>query len=144
MLHGRTGSFYFQERINMQNILIIVASIIIGFVIGVLLHRLKINNRLKSAKEKAETIKTQALKDADVIKKEAEVRAKEKWYDKKSDLEEEINSRKKELRTLENKYNNRINNLETRLSKIVRREQSVSDREKNLDKETKALKSKDE
>jgi len=115
------------------DILKIVIPVIVGFIIGVLIYRIKINNKLKSAKEQAEIIKSQALKDAEVIKKEAEVRAKEKWYDKKSDLEEEINSRKKELRKLETKYNNRINNLESRLSKIARREQSVNDREKNLE-----------
>lgn len=128
----------------LTNILFIAVSILIGFFVGVLLHRLKIKNRLNSSKEQAKAIKSQALKDAEVIKKEAKVRAKEKWYDKKSDLEEEISSRKKELHKLENKYNSRINNLETRLSKVARREQSVNDREQNLEKKLKSLQSKED
>ncbi len=110
----------------------VVGSIIVGLTLGFIIYRIKIKNKLSNARERSNAIKQEALKEAEVIKKETALKAKEEWFDRKNDLDKEIKNRKKELRKLEKQYNDRINNLENRLSKIARREQSISDREENL------------
>ncbi|MEA2103910.1 MAG: ribonuclease Y [Candidatus Cloacimonadota bacterium] len=113
-------------------ILILTGSAIVGLALGFLIYKQKINAIYKEAKKQSETIKQDALKNAEVLKKETAVKAKEDWFDRKKELDKEITSRKKKLRGLENQYNQRIDNLENRLSKIASREQSINDRETNI------------
>ncbi|MBL7087039.1 MAG: ribonuclease Y [Candidatus Cloacimonetes bacterium] len=116
----------------MIKILILILSIVVGLFLGWLSYRILTIKKIKSAKELSKKIKEGALSEANVIRKEAALQAKEEWYSRKASLEKEIEKRKGELRKLENKYNQKITGIEERLSKLDRREQSISDREKNV------------
>ncbi len=120
--------------------LILAIAVLVGLFLGWISFRILTIKKINNAKEISKRIKEEALSEAKVIKKEAELEAKEQWYARSSNLEKEIENRKKELHKLENRYNQKISGIEERLSRLDRREQSVSDREKHVNQKQVQLK----
>lgn len=120
--------------------LTLAIAVLVGIALGWISFRILTIKRINNAKEISKRIKEKALSEAKVIKKEAELEAKEQWYARRANLEKEIENRKKELHKLENRYNQKISSIEERLSKLDRREQSVSDRERHVNQKQVQLK----
>jgi len=124
----------------MVQYLSLTIAVLVGIALGWISFRILTIKRINNAKEISRKIKEEALSEVKVIKKEAELEAKEQWYARRSNLEKEIENRKKELHKLENRYNQKISSIEERLSKLDRREQSVSDRERHVNQKQVQLK----
>jgi len=79
--------------------LVIVAliAIIAGAVIGIVVHKKKLENKLDSAEDYSKKLILEASKQAETIRKEAQLQAKDKLYQMKLDFEDETKSRTKEL-----------------------------------------------
>ena len=91
-------------------------------------------NSLKETKasKKAEAILEKAQKDAEKIKRDNILEAKEESHKLKIETEKEIKARKVEIRELEERLNTRESNIDKRDQTLTNREQMIEDRENNL------------
>ena len=106
------------------------------FILGLLvdLTIMVIINSLKETKasKKAEAILEKAQKDAEKIKRDNILEAKEESHKLKIETEKEIKARKVEIRELEERLNTRESNIDKRDQTLTNREQMIEDRENNL------------
>ncbi|HOA28646.1 MAG TPA: Rnase Y domain-containing protein, partial [Candidatus Cloacimonadota bacterium] len=94
-----------------------VLGLVLGFVIALILYFIKRNSSFKlvsQADEIAENIKRDGKNEAETLKKEALLEAREEWFKQKRILDEEVKERQRELRAQEKKYNERLSSLDKR------------------------------
>ncbi len=80
-----------------------------------------------------------ANKEADVIKEKKLLEVKEKFLNKKSELEKEVQSRNQKLQQSESKLKQREMSLNQRQEELGRRKQEVEQSQKRIDNEKKML-----
>ena len=114
------------------NIIMFSILFILGLLVGLTI--MVIINSLKETKasKKAEAILEKAQKDAEKIKRDNILEAKEESHKLKIETEKEIKARKVEIRELEERLNTRENNIDKRDQTLTNREQMIEDRENNL------------
>jgi ribonuclease Y len=123
--------------------LVIVAliAIIAGAAIGIFVRKKMLENKLDSAEDYSRKLILEASKQAETIRKEAQLQAKDKLYQMKLDFEDETKSRKKELQNHERRLfqkeetlDKRIEQLEQREGLIVKEEAALANRDNALKK----------
>ena len=123
--------------------IVVVAALLIGASIGFLLQK-----KVAAARAEAETLKASAMledarRDADALRKEAELEAKELALRHRSEVESTLEERRTELAKLEERAGAREAQADGKVAEITRREQGIADREghvKTLQDEAKAAK----
>ncbi len=91
---------------------------------------------LASARNRADSVISQAQKEAENIRKEVELQAKDELYKGREELNREIEKARNEQRETERRLTKREDNLEKEQQEVVRRERVVNQQEKKLaDKE---------
>jgi len=115
----------------MQLIFFLVDAII-AFIIGWLVATKVGKGRLLNARAQADKIILDAEKEAESIRKEKTLEAKDEWFRMKQNLENEAKSRRNELLKLENKLNSRDLNLDRRHDLLTKKEKELDDLEKKL------------
>ena len=80
-----------------------------------------------------------ARKDAEVVKEKKLPEVKEKFLNKKSELEKEVQQRNQRIQQSENRLKQRELNLNQRQEEISRRRQDVEQQQQRLDNEKKML-----
>ncbi len=99
----------------------------------------KINlGKLDGAERTAEKILADAYRDAENIKKEKLLEAKDEWLKLKQNLDNETKTRRNELQKIENKLTSRELNLDRRHDLLTKKEKEIDE----LDKQLKALQEK--
>jgi ribonucrease Y len=119
------------EFTTMQLIFFLVDAII-AFIIGWLVATKVGKGRLLNARAQADKIILDAEKEAESIRKEKTLEAKDEWFRMKQNLENEAKSRRNELLKLENKLNSRDLNLDRRHDLLTKKEKELDDLEKKL------------
>ena len=113
-------------------IIIAVVGVVIGVLVGISYSRKSTNSKanfiIKDAKQNAENIIQNANVQAESIKKEKIVQAKEKFLELKSEHDANIQSREKKIQEVEKRIKDKESKLNDELSKI-------SKLEKDLDKQ---------
>jgi len=124
-----------------QLVIVALAGIIAGAVIGIIVRKKMADSKLDSAEEYSRKIVLEASKQAETIKKEAQLQAKDKLYQMKLDFEEETRSRRKELQGQERRLfqkeealDKKIEQLDQRESLTARKEAALENRENDLKK----------
>jgi ribonuclease Y len=92
-----------------------------GYVSARLLDRL----RMKSVRGQAEEITRIALEDAEKLKKEAELKAKDELYKKREELEREIDLARGEVREQERRLGKREDGLEEKYQALQKKERTL-------------------
>jgi ribonuclease Y len=114
----------------------IVALLIIfplaGLLLGWTIRWLYARFQLSSSEQKATRIIKEALRDADVQKKEVLLETKDQLIREKNQLEKETRERRNELQRLERRLLNKEENLERKSVSIEKQEKNVSNRERLL------------
>ena len=116
--------------------LIIVAGVIglvLGVVIGQVLLRRAFKAKENEANEKAKLILQQAEANAENIKKDRMLEAKEKYLALKSEFDHDVNKRKSQLQSQEQKQKERDKNLNKTTERLKRREAELDSQRENLD-----------
>jgi ribonuclease Y len=117
-------------------IMAIVALLIIfplaGLLLGWTIRWLYARFQLSSSEQKATRIIKEALRDADVQKKEVLLETKDQLIREKNQLEKETRERRNELQRLERRLLNKEENLERKSVSIEKQEKNVSNRERLL------------
>ena len=119
------------------NIIAVVAAIIIGVTGGYFLFRYVINGRFKESVAEAE-------KQAEIIKEKKLLEVKEKFLNKKAELEKEVQQRNQKIAQIENKLKQRETSLGARHDELSRRKQDLDQRQQRLDQQKQLLVKKEE
>ena len=109
-----------------------VAALIIGGLIGYALFRYVIKGKYKEMIAAAD-------KEAEVIKEKKLLEVKEKFLNKKSELEKEVQQRNQRIQQSENKLKQREITLNQRQEELGRRRQEVEQSQQRIDNEKKLL-----
>jgi len=124
-----------------QLVIAALGGMIAGAVIGIAVRKKMADSKLDSAEEYSRKVILEASKQAETIKKEAQLQAKDKLYQMKLDFEEETRSRRKELQGQERRLfqkeetlDKKTEQLEQRVSLAARKEVILENRENDLKK----------
>ena len=121
----------------MIELAIAVVALIIGGLGGYYIFRYVINGKYKALMDTAQ-------KDAEVLKEKKMLEVKEKFLNKKAELEKEIQSRNQKIQQSENKLKQREISLNQRQEEMGRRKQEVEQQQQRIDNEKKLLQIKSE
>ncbi len=113
-------------------IIIAAAALILGGVAGYFIFRYIITGKYNQMIETAK-------KDADVIKEKKLLEVKEKFLNKKSELEKEVQQRNSRIQQSENKLKQREISLNQRQEELGRHKQEVDQNQSRVDNEKKLL-----
>ena len=116
----------------MVEIIIAVVALAIGGGIGYAIFRYVLKGQYQEVMDKAR-------KDAEVVKEKKLLEVKEKFLNKKSELEKEVQQRNQRIQQSENRLKQRELNLNQRQEEISRRRQDVEQQQQRLDNEKKML-----
>ena len=118
-------------------VLVILAAIIAGIVIGFILKQLFAAKKIKSSESLAARIVEESKKEAETIKKEAILQVKENLLKMKADFDRETKDKKSDLDSLEKRIRSKEENLDKRIDVLEQKEKSIDEREKTIvNKET--------
>lgn len=116
----------------MVEIIIAVVALAIGGGIGYAIFRYVLKGQYQEVMDKAR-------KDAEVVKEKKLLEVKEKFLNKKSELEKEVQQRNQRIQQSENRLKQRELNLNQCQEEISRRRQDVEQQQQRLDNEKKML-----
>ncbi|MBR1526081.1 MAG: DUF3552 domain-containing protein, partial [Prevotella sp.] len=114
------------------SIIIGIACLILGAALGYLIFRYFLTGKYNEMVENAK-------KEADVIKEKKLLEVKEKFLNKKAELEKEVQSRNQKIQQNENRLKQREISLNQKQEDISRRKQEVEQNQKRIDNEKKLL-----
>ncbi len=115
-----------------MNIIIPLVGLLIGVSIGYGLFRYVIKGMYKTRLEEAEH-------EAEVVKEKKLLEVKEKFLNKKSELEKEVQQRNSKIQQVENKLKQRELGLNQRQEEINRKKKELDDSKEKLESQQKAL-----
>ena len=118
-------------------VIIAVAALIIGGVCGYLIFRYVVKGKYNEMVEAA-------AKEAEVLKEKKLLEVKEKFLNKKSELEKEVQQRNQQFQQNENKLKQREISLNQRQDELGRRKNELDNQQQRLDNEKKLLSVKQE
>ncbi|TXC76916.1 ribonuclease Y [Luteibaculum oceani] len=110
-----------------------IGGLVVGAGLTILLSNLLLGNRKKA-------IIAEAEKEAEVIKKDKIIQAKEKFSSLKEEHEKLINERNKKQQQIEDKLNKREENIKQRHEEIKRQEKSLKDKTQEVENQLTGLK----
>lgn len=114
------------------NIVVAVVALVIGGLAGYFIFRYVITGKYKGMISAAE-------KEADVLKEKKMLEVKEKFLNKKSELEKEVQSRNQKIQQNENRLKQRELSLNQRQEELGRRKQDLDQQQQRIDNEKKLI-----
>ena len=116
-----------------------IVGAIVFFFIGITYRKRIAEATIGSAEEQAEKIVNDSKLDADRLKKEVVLQAKDEMMKKKDEFEAEVKLRKKEMQDLENRINQRQDLVDKRAALIEEKENNITKRSEDLKKKEQEL-----
>jgi ribonucrease Y len=116
--------------------MLLVIGILIGLAAGVALGGLALRfwqaSRLAAAERNRNLIVTEAERQAEAIRREAQIDAREQSVKLRAQIEEEVQERRAQIMKTEKRVLAREEEVEAKLTALTRREQGIADREGHL------------
>ena len=111
--------------------LVIVAGggFLLGVAAGIIIRRKMLESKVSSSEEYSKKIILDAGRQAETIKKEAELQAKDRLYQLKINFEEETKSRAKDLQSQERKFFQKEEGLSKKIEQLGHRESKLAKQE---------------
>ncbi|MHB1340179.1 MAG: ribonuclease Y [Coriobacteriia bacterium] len=122
-----------------MDLVYIIASLVLGAVVGFLVHRFVVADKVNRSRESVERLLADAEKQAETTKKELLLEAKDEIFHLKAQAEEEGKERRKELTAMENRLMQREESLERRAESLDKREHQLSSTQGQIQKREKDL-----
>lgn len=119
---------------NITTISIAVISLVLGYVIAKLLEKKKASSTLKNVREQASTILKEAKIEADGLKKDKILQAKERFIELKSEHEKVILSRDKKINEAEKRIREKESRVSQELDRNKKLNNSLESKNKDLNK----------
>jgi len=123
---------------NIFSILLVIIGLFVGIILMIILSYVKGLN----ASRKATLAIEKAKKEADKIKRDGILEAKEEAHRLKTELEKEIKEKKQEMKESENRLLSREESIDRRDQMLQNREQMLDDKENNLNQKQKDIQDK--
>lgn len=117
---------------SLITIIIALVCLVVGLIIGYATFRYIIDGQYKDAMVKAE-------KDTEVLKEKKLLEVKEKFLNKKSELEKEVQQRNHKFQQNENRLKQKEITLNQRLDEMNRRKQEVEQQQQRIENDKKLL-----
>ncbi|APW31914.1 ribonuclease Y [Prevotella intermedia ATCC 25611 = DSM 20706] len=117
---------------SLITIIIALVCLVVGLIIGYTTFRYIIDGQYKDAMAKAE-------KDTEVLKEKKLLEVKEKFLNKKSELEKEVQQRNHKFQQNENRLKQKEITLNQRLDEMNRRKQEVEQQQQRIENDKKLL-----
>jgi len=89
-------------------------------------------NKITSSEERAKRIIEEAEKDANALKREKLLEAKDEWYKRKKEVEAEVQSKRNKLQTFEKQLISREENVDRKLDLLSKKETALQTLDKDL------------
>ncbi|MEX8547921.1 MAG: ribonuclease Y [Mucilaginibacter sp.] len=125
-----------------MNVLYIVIGLLLGTGLGIVVGRYLLRKLFTSQEAAAQTKVKKILKDAEnnaeILKKNKLLEAKENFLQLKAEHEQEVNSKNNTINQRENSLKQKEQSLNQKLENASRRDQEVDNTRKNLEKQTEA------
>lgn len=116
-----------------------IVAIIVGIILGFVIAKYVANATAKKKAEEAESILSDARRQADTIKREAEVEAKDTALKLRSEIESERKERQREVREAEHRVQQREESLDRRTDSLDKREHQISSLQGQVEKKQREL-----
>lgn len=129
-------------EILMEIILAVITGTAIGIAASALFRKVWVNKKVEAARETAKNIIDESHRNADSIKKEARLSAKDTLYQLKSEFEKETKDRRNSLNALERRLLQKEDNFERKTNQLDRKEGEISKKERSLSAQTRAIEEK--
>ncbi len=120
-------------------ILLSLVAIVIVFVVGYTVAKIKINNALQLANKTAQDITDQVVIDAEQLKKTALVEARDESQRYQDRLERDLAERRSEVKTQEERLVSRESVLDRKDESLQKREDVIVEKEKKLDQQRQSV-----
>src|SRR5690348_10690382 len=120
-------------KILIEMAAVAVLSATAGAVVIYLLLSKKMGAQISSAEQSAQQMRDEAQREADNIRKAAELEAKEEVFQRTKQFEKDNQRRRVELEKIENRFKNKERALDQKVELYERREKSLADKERTLD-----------
>ena len=115
------------QHVTPQAVLVVAAVGFVSLLIGYFLRKTFVELKIREAKSLSQNILKEAEKEAENIKHEAAIGAREKQYKMKSDLERESKNKRNEIKNLERRLNLKEDN-------VLKKQEALENKEKDLQK----------
>ncbi|MFA5146564.1 MAG: ribonuclease Y [Candidatus Omnitrophota bacterium] len=115
----------------------------LSFALGYFIRKYHAKMQLKGAEDKARKILENSKVDADKIRREAELEAKDRLLKMRNEFENETKERRQELIVLEKRLLQKEENLDRKLDILDRKEKDVERRDQSLVEKEKAARAKE-
>jgi ribonuclease Y len=109
-----------------ETVLYIIASLIVGILVGLAITRFIITGKAQRARETAERVLADAEKQAETMKKEKLLEAKDEVFQLRAQAETEAKERRKEITALEARLLQREESIERRAASLDKRDHQLS------------------
>jgi len=109
-----------------ETVLYIIASLIVGVLIGLAITRFIVTGKAQQARETAERVLADAEKQAETMKKEKLLEAKDEVFQLRAQAETEAKERRKEITALEARLLQREESIERRAESLDKRDHQLS------------------
>src|SRR5690606_15105982 len=130
--------FYYQLNIYINNMEIVIY-VLLGLAIGVLIGRFLLRSLLKkqeiAAQNKVKRILKEAEQEAEMLKKNRLLEAKEKFLHLKAEHEREVNQKNNAINQKENSLRQKEQSLNSKLEQVNREKQELDNVKKNLERQ---------
>lgn len=123
----------------MNDMLLIIITLIIGAIVGYLANRFVLKGRIERSAEEAGRVIADATRHAETLRKEALIEAKDQAFAIKQETELEIKERRKELSAMESRLTQREENLDRRIESLDKKEHQLSSLQGQISKKEKDL-----
>ena len=115
-------------------IIIALATLIIGVVIGFMIRKMGAEKKIGSAEEQARKILEDAIKNAENAKKESILAAKDEIFQLKKEADRDINERRKEVSRQERRNIQKEETLDAKLEKVEKKEALLAEKLAEVEK----------
>jgi len=112
------------------DIILLLVSIVVGFVVGYFVRRSIAEAKISSAEEASKLIIERAKKEADASKKEVILEAKDEVHKLRSEADRDIRERRNEVLRLERRLLQKEESLDKKIESLERKEESLLQKEK--------------
>lgn len=126
----------------MNNIIFSILLVLIGLFVGIIAMILLNTIKVSAADKKSQKILDNAKKEADKIKRDSILEAKEENHKLKIQLDKETKEKKEEIKELEDRLQAREDSIDRRDQTLQNREQMLEDKENNLIEKQKDIQNK--
>jgi ribonucrease Y len=111
-----------------------ILALIIGIGLGFLIRRWYMRNQVDSSRASAERIVADAEKQAETLRKEALIEAKDEAFKMRAEAEADMKERRKEVTALENRLVQREESIDRRAEALDKREHQLSSQAGQIEK----------